>query len=245
MENNTCIYCIENTITKYKYIGSAKNYILRQRMHLSQLLNNKHHSKYLQRSFNKHGIDNFRFYIIENCLLNNLLEREQYWIDLLNPEYNGCKIAGSPLGYKHTDDYKEACRQRMLGKTMSQEAREKLSKSMSGINHWTTKKPFSDEHKKKLSDIHKELALKEDYINPFKNKKHSDKTIALLGLKSSKIVLQYDLENNFIREWKSAREAAKYYNMAVTGITNVASIKESMKKYKTAKGFIWRWKENE
>jgi len=31
-----------------------------------------------------------------------LIEREQYYIDLLNPEYNILKIAGSRLGVKHT-----------------------------------------------------------------------------------------------------------------------------------------------
>jgi group I intron endonuclease len=31
-----------------------------------------------------------------------LIEREQYYIDTLNPEYNILKVAGSLFGYKHT-----------------------------------------------------------------------------------------------------------------------------------------------
>ena len=33
-----------------------------------------------------------------------LIEREQYYIDKLNPEYNILKIAGSRLGANHTLD---------------------------------------------------------------------------------------------------------------------------------------------
>jgi group I intron endonuclease len=32
---------------------------------------------------------------------NTLLEREQYYLDNINPSYNICKFAGSPLGIKH------------------------------------------------------------------------------------------------------------------------------------------------
>lgn len=32
-----------------------------------------------------------------------LLEREQYYLDLLKPKYNILTIAGSSLGYKHTE----------------------------------------------------------------------------------------------------------------------------------------------
>jgi group I intron endonuclease len=33
---------------------------------------------------------------------DGLIEREQYYIDTLNPEYNILKVAGSLFGYKHT-----------------------------------------------------------------------------------------------------------------------------------------------
>ncbi len=33
---------------------------------------------------------------------NEVLSREQYYIDLLKPEYNILQKAGSSLGYKHT-----------------------------------------------------------------------------------------------------------------------------------------------
>jgi len=39
-------------------------------------------------------------------LINNLLEREQFYFDIFKPTLNINKIAGSTLGFKHTE---EAC----------------------------------------------------------------------------------------------------------------------------------------
>jgi len=49
-----------------------------------------------------YGHLNFSLYIIEYCKPDLLLKREQYYIDLLNPEYNILKVAGSTLGRKHS-----------------------------------------------------------------------------------------------------------------------------------------------
>jgi hypothetical protein len=40
---------------------------------------------------------------MEYCEPSLLLEREQYYINELNPEYNILKIAGNRLGSKHSD----------------------------------------------------------------------------------------------------------------------------------------------
>jgi len=39
---------------------------------------------------------------MEYCLGKDVINREQYYIDLLKPEYNILKIAGSCYGYKHS-----------------------------------------------------------------------------------------------------------------------------------------------
>lgn len=46
-----------------------------------------------------------------------ILAREQHYIDLLKPEYNLLKIAGSPLGYKHTEESLAKMRNRKLSKS--------------------------------------------------------------------------------------------------------------------------------
>ena len=42
--------------------------------------------------------------IIEFCDTEELLKREQYYLDNLKPQYNIVESAGSTLGYKHTPE---------------------------------------------------------------------------------------------------------------------------------------------
>ncbi len=51
----------------------------------------------------KYGYVGFRLEILEYCLSSIVLDREQFYIDKFNPEYNILKIAGSNLGYKHSE----------------------------------------------------------------------------------------------------------------------------------------------
>lgn len=97
------------------YIGSASSlkkwgegFKQRWVAHVKQLKNSYHHSPFFQRVVNKYGIDGLRFEIIENCVPENCIEREQYWLDYYKPfktkGYNTCKIAGNSLGYKMPED---------------------------------------------------------------------------------------------------------------------------------------------
>lgn len=60
------IYKIQNLVNGIIYIGSTVNFEKRKQRHLSALLNNQHHSVYLQRAFNKYGSENFIFTIVEH-----------------------------------------------------------------------------------------------------------------------------------------------------------------------------------
>ncbi len=62
----------------------------------------------------KYGYSNFSLEILEYCDLENVIEREQYYLDLLKPEYNILKTAGSSLGYKHTEKTLAKFRARIL-----------------------------------------------------------------------------------------------------------------------------------
>ena len=99
---NIGIYQIKNKINNKSYIGSSSRLKLRWNRHLTDLKCNVHHSLALQRAFHKYGYDNFEFIILENCEESKLLEKEQYYLDTLNPKYNICKIAGNCAGVKHS-----------------------------------------------------------------------------------------------------------------------------------------------
>ena len=55
------------------------------------------------KSLLKHGYAKFRLEILEYCSTDKLLTKEQFYFDNYNPEYNILKIAGSPLGYRHSE----------------------------------------------------------------------------------------------------------------------------------------------
>lgn len=63
----------------------------------------------------KYGYANFSLEILEYCEPEDCIKKEQYYIDLLNPEYNILKIAGSPLGYNHSEESKRKISERMKG----------------------------------------------------------------------------------------------------------------------------------
>lgn len=91
------IYHITNNISGKKYIGSSQDIFFRFKKHTYALKTKKHHNKHLQYSITKHGITNFTFGIIEECSIDQLLIREQYYLDTLPKEllYNITFIAGS------------------------------------------------------------------------------------------------------------------------------------------------------
>jgi hypothetical protein len=45
--------------------------------------------------------------ILEYCDLYDTIQREQYFIDLLKPQYNILQVAGSSIGYLHSADTKK------------------------------------------------------------------------------------------------------------------------------------------
>jgi len=113
------VYKIQNLVNNKCYIGSTTG-VLKYRCitHRCHLRHNRHSNQHLQNSWNKYGEDNFEFSVLEMCDIDRCVNREQYYIDTLNPEYNINKFANSTFGYKHT-----------------KEAKEKISNAFSGENH--------------------------------------------------------------------------------------------------------------
>lgn len=107
------IYLIKNIINNKVYIGSAVNISNRWREHKKYLKKGKHHSKHLQNAWNINGQLNFKFEIIEE--ISNplhLLSYEQVYLDYYKSYerergYNICKIAGSPIGLRRSEETKQ------------------------------------------------------------------------------------------------------------------------------------------
>ncbi len=119
------IYNIRNLINKDIYIGSAVSLTNRFARHKRDLSKNQHQNRHLQRAVNKYGIENFIFEVIYSCPKEYLIKLEQKCIDVFKPKYNICKIAGSSLGIKRSEEYKK--RMSESKKNPSQETRDKIS----------------------------------------------------------------------------------------------------------------------
>ena len=74
------IYKITNKLTNKVYIGSSVVISNREYKHFWMLQKNIHDNSHLQKSFNKHGRNNFIFEVVEYCLESELIEKENYYI---------------------------------------------------------------------------------------------------------------------------------------------------------------------
>lgn len=72
----------------YEYIGSSLNTYQRIHDHKSRLKNKKHSNIILQNLFNKYGEKRFNVELVEICNKEKLTEREQFWINKINPYIN-------------------------------------------------------------------------------------------------------------------------------------------------------------
>jgi group I intron endonuclease len=160
---STCgIYCI--TINGGQYIGSSKNIEKRYTAHLRSLRNNKHHSIYLQRVFNKYGEKELSLKVV--CIVKKeecLVEMEQFFLDVIKPKYNMSPTANSPKGVKHTEQAKRNMSNAKKGKKMSEHfielqkermknyraSEETKQKQREACKH---RKPITDETRRKMSE---------------------------------------------------------------------------------------------
>lgn len=109
----TGIYRIENLLNSRCYIGSAasykgvpsqKGFYYRWGKHIRDLNRGDHRNCHLQRAWNKYGIENFEFSILEFCSPEDCIDKENEWF--LKTEqfdkYNQATVAGSLLNYQHS-----------------------------------------------------------------------------------------------------------------------------------------------
>lgn len=145
-----CIYKIESIVSPHKiYIGSTYWLSHRTWRHKNQLKIGDHDNDKLQFHVNKYGLDDLIFSIIEIVeLKENLLSREQFYLDTLNPWFNLQKIAGNCLGRKHSEETKRKIGEGNKGKVITIEQREKMRNAKLGIK-------WDDESKKRLSERRK------------------------------------------------------------------------------------------
>jgi len=142
-----CVYKITCLINNKIYIGQTIDYKDRIRHHKSKLKRNCNDNKYLQEDYNKYGLNNFTFEILEECKEENLLERETYWINYYGG-INNSVIYNMLDMYQMNDEIKQSRQGKnniMYGKTHSLKTKQLLRDKNKG-------KQLSKNHKYKISE---------------------------------------------------------------------------------------------
>ena len=146
----------------------------------------------------KHGHDNFIFEIIEYCLSEDTIKREQYYLDNFDFEYNVLANANSLAGYKHTAETlaKFKGRQNLLGF-------KHLAETLEMLREINTGKVHTEEAKEVMRNSWAQRKLKSDNLELDMSK----------SKKGGKIVVVTNITTTAATEYKSISEAATVLNL--------------------------------
>lgn len=131
------VYLAFNRITEKVYIGKTSNFLRRRSQHLIDSRHPKA-SKYFSKAINKHGSENFDWFILESGLSEeDASSKERAYIKQFGSRsstygYNLTLGGEGTLGYTYSDESKEKMRQSALGKQISSETRRLMSIARKG-----------------------------------------------------------------------------------------------------------------
>jgi group I intron endonuclease len=174
---------------------------------------NKKQSSLIYRSILKYGYSNFSLDILEYCESSLCISREQYYLDLLKPEYNILKIANSRLGSKQSEATKikisiskKGKKNPFYGKTHTYETRIKMQLSHKSVNRVS--------NKPRVATLETKL---------------------LMSLRCKGVSVKvYDKSHNLINEFPSIGSTAKYFSVSIR------TIGRYLNKDKSYIGFVFK-----
>lgn len=256
MGNICCIYSIKSPSGKI-YIGQTINY----RRRINSYKNYKNciqNQTRLLKSFTKYGFENHNIEVLLISKREELDFWEEFYIALFNSfnsEFGLNSTSGGKTPKKVnkpivTQEWKDKISKSLIGKKrlFSDEWKENISKSLKGMVKSDTallnlKKAakvrkenggyiISEEQKQKFK-----ISINNYFNSPIGIEKRNETSIRAKKIFSIP-VMQYTMNNEFIKKWDSARQAA-----LVIGIKHPNLVNCTNGKSKSAGGYIWK-KEN-
>lgn len=244
------IYKIENIVNGKVYVGQSINIEQRWYNHKNELNGNRHCNLYLQNAWNKYGKDSFVFSVLEQCELNNIDEKEIYWIELydsLNPDKGYNLTAGGQGTHGHIWSEEQRYNHFLASKSepilqfdlngnlierwrSSAYASRELNIPVSGIRNCVKK----DEKYYKCHDyiwISEELYNEKGFdINQYIKDHFSER----------EPIFQFDYYGNLVKVWESTLEIIKFFGLKSK---EYKSIFGTLKlKRTTGSNYIWLYK---
>nr|DAU04495.1 MAG TPA: intron associated endonuclease [Caudoviricetes sp.] len=215
------IYKIENKVNGKVYIGQSIDIKIRWYNHRKELNGNRHHNEHLQNAWNKYGESQFIFNIIEECTVENIDEREIYWINYYNATNGKCgynmTLGGQGIhGYSWSDEGKQH-----LSDIRNPEAILQLDLNGNIIERWRSGSYAARETGFPTSGIMN--CLRDDgdqyqahgfiwvYESKYYSKEFDINTYVDKYIKPRPRIIEYDLYGNINKIWNNAVEIMNEY----------------------------------
>lgn len=115
-----------------RYVGSAVDIGRRWSRHRVEMRSGIHGNAGLRRAAAKYGVENIRFSVLLVCRPQDVLFYEQRAIDIINPEYNIARIAGSSAGIVRSAEFKRKVSEGSKGRIVTAETRAKIGEKHRG-----------------------------------------------------------------------------------------------------------------
>jgi group I intron endonuclease len=220
------IYKITNQVNGKFYVGKTMK-SLSTRFYNHSYASKTGSTTYFHKAIQKYGEDSFIIEELDRCDSDILGKKEIEWISKLKPEYNQTLGGdGGILGYSHTEETKELLSSKRKGKFLGEE------NSFYNQTH-------TEEQKKNWSKMRKGQPSPCGFSGKSHKEESKSKTSQTLknnpNVKRTK-VFQYDIEGNFLREFQSISDAAKFVG------TTPSNIKYTCEgKFNHCKGYKWSY----
>ena len=208
------IYCIHNLSTGKKYIGQTVEKMQRRVVRHFRTINETKISRAIQ----KYSKYNFVYGIVEEVEDRNLLdEREEYWIKFYDTVENGFNIKEGgkcARGYKQSESSIEKRRQKLLGRPLSEEHKQKISKAHKGkiLPKETVDKMIAYRTGRNLTESCKEKISKSHCKNTYELKNKDGRMFIIKNL--SKFCKENNLQQSaFVMIMKGERKHHKNWTI--------------------------------
>lgn len=225
--NKSFVYRWTNKVNGKTYLGSTSNAKSRLQTYYDNYTLNLINMP-IYKAILKYGHSNFIFDIIEYCDSAETVQKEQYYLDRFDFDYNVLEKANSSLGYKHNSETikKMKGRQNLLGYKHTEETIDKLRELQTNKKHsvedlekmreiWAKRKfnslntNLQDLKTKTIIETESEGNVYEETDQKLKLQRNRKKI-------KGKIVVVTNIESNVSTEYISISEAASDLNITRT-----------------------------